>query len=319
MIQVVKEEKIAYHSFINMVCTMLEDRFGKGYELRLHKVTKNNSLELDSLVVLKKGVSYAPNIYLLSYYESYLEGTEVTDIVDRLYNLYISNTKPVLDKDFNYAFDQMKDNITYRLISFDRNEKLLSQIPHVKYLDLAITFHCLVNEDEDGIGTIRISNEHLISWNISLEQLQEAANINTCILFPATIKSMEDTIKGIVLDTPIKGGENISDDDFDLLMHHSFYSDSPPMYVLTNKQGINGASCLLYDDLIGEFANKIQSDLYILPSSIHELILIPTQNNRNRSSLEEMVVEVNLTQVAPEEVLSDNVYYFNRKQNAIIL
>ena len=213
----------------------------------------------------------------------------------------------------------MKSNITYRLISFNRNEKLLSQVPYIKYLDLAITFHCLVKEDEDGIGTIRITNEHLSAWNISLEDLQEVANINTCNLFPATIKSMEDTIKGIVMDTPIKGGENISDDDFSLLLNPSYYNDNASMYVLTNKQGINGASCLLYEDLIRSFADKLQSDLYILPSSIHELILIPTQNNGDRSSLKEMVVEVNLTQVAPEEVLSDNVYYFNRKQNAIIL
>lgn len=319
MIQVVKEEKMTYQSFINIVCSMLKDRLGKGYELRLHKVTKNNSLELDSLVVLKTGNTYAPNIYLLSYYESYLEGTEVTDVVDRLYQLYISNTKPVLARDFNFTFDEMKSNITYRLISFNRNEKLLSQVPYIKYLDLAITFHCLVKEDEDGIGTIRITNEHLSAWNISLEELQEVANVNTCNLFPATIKSMEDTIKGIVMDMPIKGGDNISDDDFSLLLKSSSYNDSTPMYVLTNKQGINGASCLLYDDLIENFADKLQSDLYILPSSIHELILIPTQNNRNSSSLKEMVMEVNFTQVAPEEILSDNVYYFSRKQNAIIL
>lgn len=319
MIQVVKEEKIAYQSFVNMVCAMLKDRLGKGYDLKLHKVTKNNSLELDSLVVLKKGVTYAPNIYLLSYYESYLEGTEVADIVDRLYNLYISNTKPVLNRDFNYTFDEMKKNITYRLISYERNEKLLSQIPHIKYLDLAITFHCLVKEDDEGIGTIRISNEHINSWNVSLEQLEEFANINTCVLFPATIKSMEDTIRGIVQDTPFDGAANISDEEFELLMNQSYYNDKPPMYVLTNKQGINGASCILYDDLIEEFAEKIQSDLYILPSSIHELILIPTQNNKNSNNLIDMVMEVNLTQVAPEEVLSDNVYYYSRKQNAIIL
>ncbi|NLZ82920.1 MAG: hypothetical protein GX915_04565 [Clostridiales bacterium] len=319
MIQVVKEEKIAYRSFVNMVCTMLKDRLGEGYDLKIHKVTKNNSLELDSLVVLKKGVTYAPNIYLLSYYESYLQGTPVTDIVDRLYYLYISNTKPVLDRDFNYTFDQMKKNITYRLINYERNEKLLSQIPHIKYLDLAITFHCLVKEDDEGIGTIRISNEHIKSWNVSLEQLEEYANTNTSLLFPAVIKSMEDTIMGIVQDTAFVDGANISDEEFDLLMKPSYYSDNPPMYVLTNKQSINGASSMLYDGLIGEFANKIQSDLYILPSSIHELILIPTQNNKNRNSLVEMVVEVNLTQVAPEEVLSDNVYYYSRKRNAIIL
>ena len=103
MIQVVKEEKIAYRSFVNMVCTMLKDRLGEGYDLKIHKVTKNNSLELDSLVVLKKGVTYAPNIYLLSYYESYLQGTPVTDIVDRLYYLYISNTKPSISIDYSMS------------------------------------------------------------------------------------------------------------------------------------------------------------------------------------------------------------------------
>ncbi|HHU72274.1 MAG TPA: hypothetical protein GXZ21_09630 [Clostridiales bacterium] len=319
MIQVVKEEKIAYQSFVRMVCTMLQKRLGEGYDLRLHKVTKNNSLELDSLVVLRKGVTYAPNIYLLSYYESYLEGIEVTDIVDRLYNLYISNTKPVLDRDFSYIFDEVKNNITYRLISYERNKKLLTQVPHIKYLDLAITFHCLINEDEDGIGTIRITNGHINSWDISLMQLLEFARINTCALFPATIKSMEDTIRGIVQDTPFDDGANISDEEFELLMKQSYYNDNPPMYVLTNKQGINGASCILYDDLIEEFADEIQSDLFILPSSIHELILIPTKNKKNSNSLKKMVMEVNLTQVAPEDVLSDNVYYYNRKQNAIIL
>lgn len=319
MIQVVKEEKIAYQSFVRMVCTMLQKRLGEGYDLRLHKVTKNNSLELDSLVVLRKGVTYAPNIYLLSYYESYLEGIEVTDIVDRLYNLYISNTKPVLDRDFSYIFDEVKNNITYRLISYERNKKLLTQVPHIKYLDLAITFHCLINEDEDGIGTIRITNGHINSWDISLMQLLEFARINTCALFPATIKSMEDTIRGIVQDTPFDDGAKISDEEFELLMKQSYYNDNPPMYVLTNKQGINGASCILYDDLIEEFADEIQSDLFILPSSIHELILIPTKNKKNSNSLKKMVMEVNLTQVAPEDVLSDNVYYYNRKQNAIIL
>ena len=91
------------------------------------------------------------------------------------------------------------------------------------------------------------------------------------------------------------------------------------MYILSNQKGINGASCLLYENILLDFANQIRSDLYILPSSIHEIILIPYQKETTLQALIEMVRDINCTQVAPEEVLSDSVYRFSREKNAIVM
>jgi hypothetical protein len=91
------------------------------------------------------------------------------------------------------------------------------------------------------------------------------------------------------------------------------------MYVLTNYKGINGASCLLYPEILDQIGDKLNADFYILPSSIHELILIIDDGKMNPISLREMVCEVNQTQVAADEVLSDQVYYYSREKQRIYM
>ncbi|HBY71659.1 MAG TPA: hypothetical protein DEG06_05395 [Lachnospiraceae bacterium] len=320
MLQVVMEEKLDYLSFINTVCGKVKEALGEEYQVQICKVIKNNSLELDSLVVLKKGRNYAPNIYLLSYYESYLGGTPVPEIVGRLCMLYQSYEEPVLSRDFTYSLKEMKQCIIYRLVSFERNQKLLSQIPHIKYLDLAVTFHCVVRDDEEGIGTIRITNEHMKQWKTTTEELSSYAAKNTSRWFPASIRSMEETILGLLREEHEQSKEDVITEEWmEQRIANQRSEKKHTMYILTNQKGINGASCLLYSNLLFDFANNIQSDLYILPSSIHEVILVPSQKKIKKESLEQMVWEVNHTHVAPEEVLSDRVYYYSRENNSIRL
>ena len=89
------------------------------------------------------------------------------------------------------------------------------------------------------------------------------------------------------------------------------------MYVLTNQNKLNGASCILYEHLLELFADRLGADLYILPSSVHEVILIPATSDTSFAELSRMVKEVNETQVSPEEILSDHVYYFSRNSRSI--
>lgn len=319
MLQTVKEEVLGYDSFVSTIKQIVKERMGEGYSIRIYKVMKNNSLELDSLVVLKEGKNFAPNIYLMPYYESYLEGTSVAELALRLCSIYEHCSVPVVEEEFSYSFEVMKPYIFYRLVSFDRNQKLLGQIPHTRYLDLAVTFHCLVRSDDEGIGTIRITNEHLNYWNITRKDLDSLAAGNTKRLFPATIKSMEEVLHGIFDQ---EGYEEEGSQVFDRGDRNPGFSLLPGqrrMYILTNKNGINGASCILYPEVIRNFANRMKSDLYILPSSIHEVILIPKEKELNIDTLREMVMEVNRTQVAREEILSDRVYLYTRKQDEITL
>jgi hypothetical protein len=314
MIQVVKEQKSDYYSFIEAITRKVKEKMGEEYSVRIYKVTKNNALELDSLVLLKEGVNCAPNIYLNTYYEAYQEGISIKELADRLCNIYQSSSVPEFNSNFTYSFDEMKQFLVYRLVSYDRNKKLLEQIPHMKYLDLAITFHCLVRDDEDGIGTIRITNEHITMWNVTLGELHSLASKNTKRLFPYVIRSMEEVIQTLMDEELGRSKDLINDFQY----QHNTPSHNK-MYILSNQKGINGAACMLYEDVLRNFSNQIQSDFFLLPSSIHEIILIPYQEEMKKEILTEMVQDVNRTQVAPEEVLSDRVYFYSRENNAIIM
>lgn len=320
MIQVVKEQVTDYGSFVSEIAQSVKERMGEGYNVKIYKVIKNNSLELDSLIMLKEGENFTPNIYLMPYYESYLEGTSVEEITGRLCEIYEHYTIPDIKDNFSYSFEEMKPYIIYRLVSYERNEKLLRITPHIKYLDLAITFHCLVRSDDDGIGTIRITNDHMMMWKTSIGELSALAKKNTSKLFPSSIRSMDDVIKGILQEDVVNNLEyEFTEEDFEEFVHHTVTTEKHKMYILSNHKGINGASCMLYEDALSKFANLIQSDFYILPSSIHEIILIPYHKEIKKEALVEMVKDVNRTQVAQDEILSDKVYYYSKEHHAIMM
>jgi hypothetical protein len=319
MLQVVKESTTDYNSFVNELTGTVKKMMGEEYSVRIYKVTKNNSLELDSLVLLKEGKNFAPNIYLLPYYEAYLEGISIKELADRLCGIYHHCAIPVVDEEFSYAFEDMKPFIIYRLVSYEKNRKLLEQVPHIKYLDLAITYHCLVRDDDNGIGTIRITNDHMQVWNTTIQEIHSFAAGNTKTIFPSTIRSMEEVIKGMLADEMLQGSEEFQTDMFPCILNAEIKTNQQKMYILSNHKGINGATCLLYENVLYEFAQLIQSDFYILPSSIHEIILVPYDKTISKETLADMVKDVNRTQVARDEVLSDRVYFFSRKNNAITM
>lgn len=97
------------------------------------------------------------------------------------------------------------------------------------------------------------------------------------------------------------------------------YTGEDILYVLTNSSRVNGAACILYDNLLKKFANDVHSDLYILPSSVHEVIIVPKKNAFDKSELADMVREVNEQGVSQDEILSDNVYEYNRKNGLITM
>lgn len=316
MLQVLRETGCDYDLFVMRITELVKETMGEEYDVRVCKVLKNNSLELDSLVILKKGEKASPNIYLLSYYESYLEGTEIRKLVNRICASYQSYMADFQAPDFSYSFEDIKSKIIYRLVNYEQNKKLLENSPHIKYLDLAITFHCLVQNSDNGISTIRVTNEHMKLWSICLKELKDYAVNNTKHIFPPVIRSMDE----VILD--IQRAECAEHTD----QMHSEMSEGilcqtsrQQMYILSNSIGVNGATCLIYNNILKEFSSKLKTDLFILPSSIHELILLPFHKSLSKRTLMEMVYDVNRTQVAKDEVLSDKVYYYSREKNAILL
>ena len=300
----------AYEDFLVFVKEEIKTYLGDDFQIELKHVMKNNGVLLDGLLIRMQDQAVSPSIYLNTYYEQYQKGRNFHDIVEEILESYEASREESIQigLNFKYEFEQMKSSITYRLVNYDKNQHLLRKVPYLRILDLAVTFHCVVRNNEDGIGTVRITTEHLNNWEVSIQELWELASENTKRLFPAVIRPMEDIVFDLMSQNRVGGEEDLEE----FMPTHS-----SNMFVLTNLNGINGASCLLYKGVLEEFAAKLGCDFYILPSSIHEVILVPQVKNETmdfmnaKGRLEEMVKEINETQVAVEEVLSDSVYEYS--------
>ena len=319
-----------FEEFIEKIKQIIKENMGDDTRVESKKVLKNNGVTLTGVVILNENQNCVPNIYLDNYFEQYNKGRNIQDIVCEILKYYEEHK---IEKRVNMEcfsdFDYVKNNLCFRLINFDRNKELLNQVPHIRYLDLAIVFYCIVEEESIGYGNILIRNEHIKRWEADINKIKAHAYINTPKLLKANILPMEDVIYELMKSKMAVDIEHsienhmdericVTDEMIDPIVKEmlgKIYTESkgPKMYVASNDRKNFGAAILKYENCLSDFANSIQSDFYILPSSVHELILIPIENEENEvEKLKEMVQEVNRTELMEEEILSDSVYLFKR-------
>lgn len=196
-------------------------------------------------------------------------------------------------------FENIREKVIYRLVNYEKNKEILEDCPHIILYDLAVTFRWVARIDDVGVSTSMITNNQVKEWGISINDLALAARQNTPRFFPAKIIDMDEMLAG--MGTFMLGPSLI------------------PMYILTNEQELNGASALLYGDILKDFANKKGADMYILPSSIHEVIMVPADRINDPTKLLSIVHDANTTVVSTGDVLSDSVYYYDRKKDQILV
>ncbi|SEW40070.1 DUF5688 family protein [[Clostridium] fimetarium] len=305
-----------YEGFLTQVQKSVSDIMGEEGKVSVSHIIKNNGMELDGLIIMMENSNVSPTIYLNSYYAEHCAGRPFEEIVDNIMEVYLENKDKVsICADFFLNFENIKDKIVYKVINYDQNKKLLQKVPHKKILDLAVVFYCLIEQGELGNATALIYNTHMQTWNVDVDTIYEIAMENTPKLLKSNIKKMADIIKELFMQE-----NNISEDEgLDIFDKMDTDDISADMFVLTNISRINGAACMLYEDVLSNFANSIDSDLYILPSSIHEVIIVPQVNNLDKTELCQMVKEVNAEGVADDEILSDHVYVYNRTDHTITL
>lgn len=302
-----------FANFTTLVRDEVEKRAGDCYKVRLNDVRKNNGVVLRGLTMMQDDSNISPTIYLNSYYEEYMNGrvtllNVVNDVMDTYHRNKVSQS---VDMRYFLNYESVRQKVVYKLINTEKNKELLEDIPHVDFLDLSIVFQCLLAREDLSTASILIHNVHMKLWDISVEELYRAAKRNTQRLQEYEIKSMEEVLCEI-MDT----GE-MADSDGDEYRMEDF-SDSVPMYVLSNKRRVEGAACLLYPDLVRDFAEAIGSSFYIIPSSIHELLLLPTEHFAETGEIKSMIKEINDTQVRTEEILSYSLYYYDKGEGKIM-
>ncbi len=310
-----------YQDFCNHVMYKVKDIMGNEYEVSLIKADKVNGITFISLTILKKGETVAPNIYLESYYSEYENGVQLSLIVDNIVSFYYSvDKKPILPTFLLSDFDNVKDRLYCKLINYNKNISLLSAVPHIKWMDLAIIFCVLVSNDPNGISSITVKFDLFEQWGVTVETIYATALTNTPLLFEPTVKSMDDIISSLVSEQPSWPNDCESFDEIimDMLQQNKSGDNRKLMFVAGNILGIYGASWLLQKDELNDISNSLDGNLFILPSSIHEVIIIPFTKEISTKNLLQMVCAVNATQVSPEDFLSDNVYLYTRENDTLL-
>lgn len=294
--------KISYEEFVSQIRCRLYQLIPEEVNMEVNPVIKNNSVHLDSLVLFRNDSNCSPSFYLQDYYEYYIQGSSIDQLTAQIYQKWqeFMENSPACIPDL--SLENCRDFIIYRLINAEKNREILKTVPYIPFFDLAIVFYYLVHRDNDGIQSLRITNQIMEEWGLSTHELYQYAQVNTPCLFPKCFRSMNDFVNELELTS-----ENVSEED-----PASF---SP--YILTNSNGVNGAAAWLYPEALDDVAGCLNTNFYILPSSIHELLILPEHYKFSSSELLDMVQTVNRQCVDREEFLSDNIYLYHIEKKAI--
>ncbi|MCI5586121.1 MAG: DUF5688 family protein [Lachnospiraceae bacterium] len=315
--------------FTEKIVSALEEFYGADARIETHHIYRNNGLKLQGICVLMSGRNIAPTVYLNHFFEAFLKGTDFGEILSQIITLYEENQiSQNLDIDFFLDYRKVKKRLVLRLIHRERNKEMLKEVPHQVFHDLAVVCHCLLVNQNIGTGSILIHRHHLESWKIDEEELFRAAYENSPRIQPCQIHRMYDMVKEIMGRAVEDKVEEICQEypqNKDDLVKRTMedmeveIQDFPvSMYVLTNAGRYYGAACLLYEGTLEKAAEKIGGDFYLLPSSVHEVILVAKQEKDKKTDFNKMVQEVNQSQVEPQEWLSDHAYLYKKEEKQLI-
>lgn len=291
---------MTYYQFIQAVETKVKEGIGENVLIGHHTAEKNNGVMKCGIVLAKEGVNISPTIYLEEYFEQFQYGRSLDNIVTDIIRLYheVRFEKSWDEKNIR-TFQAVEEKIIYRIVNFKENESLLEGIPHVPFLDLAITFHVLLEITNFGTATMMIRNEHLQLWDVSTEVLYEKAKANTERLLPYEFQTMSAVMEELT------SGEVVMEEEI--------------LFVLSNTIRSFGAAAILYENRLERIGEYLGENFYVLPSSVHETIIVPESFAPSREILNEMIREINDTQVSDEEILGNQAYYYERKLKRMLL
>ena len=295
--------------FAEMVKDGVIKRLGEGAHVSVHRVNKNNGVVYTGLEVHRESLNLSPLVYLDIPYENFrCKKTTLPETVDYVVKTAGDKTQQV-DMRLFLNYGSIEGNIVCSLINTERNAELLEDLAHKEFLDLSVVFQCMLASDVLGMTYVMIHNVHLKLWGVTVDDLFCAAEKNMSWLMGYELKSMKDVLLEII------ESEQPEEADYDAYM--AAIEGCIPIYVLSNRYRINGAACILYPTLLEDICDSLQGSFYIIPSSVHEVLILPSDNTDDSKKIREMIKEVNDTQIAAEEILSYSLYFYDREENRL--
>jgi hypothetical protein len=250
------------------------------------------------------------NIYMEGLYKQYQKGESLDSLLKLVAEIYTGNR---VDEFYDIErwmadYENVRDNLVLQAVNKNRNSALLKTVPHreIKNTDLAVVYQVFLDTSLMGGVMIAVKNANARMWGTDRESLYQTALNNTVHVSPPRVNAMSDIILGSQEDK-IKNLFPLSD-----------FTERPnEVYVLTNNRFSHGAAVMLYPGVLQFLAEKCEGSLYIIPSSIHEILFMKDNGNMSGGGLRVMLTSVNHGSLEPEEVLSDEVYYYNKEEKIL--
>jgi hypothetical protein len=304
-----------YEIFKEVVAEKFKDYLPAQYQdmtLRVENVNKINKT-LDGITLVDDSIAVggnvSPTIYINDMYEHYLDTENLQEVLQSAaasMEKAFTNVSEVGSLDF----DSARDNIVFQVINTAQNEDMLRDMPHREFQDLSIIYRWVVKADEQGVQSSVVRNSLAAKFGMTEEELFRCAVENTKRILPPTVRSMNDVMR----DMFIKDG--MPEDMADMMLGD--IPENQMMWVISNERGFNGAGSMLYEEKLHDLAMRLETDLYILPSSVHECLAVSTDIG-DPYELANMVNEVNMAEVALEDRLSNQVYHYDKDARRLTL
>ena len=279
-------ERLDYEQFKVVLTTRLEElllKSKKPYGYRKQVIHKINQ-DLDAISMIGENITMSPTLYFNNMFE-YYNGTDTTieEIALKVFETMLEGvnqteiTEELPDK------EKFMENIFFQLINTEKNKTLLLDVPHREYLDLSIIYRYAVNISDNDIATAMINYTLMDAFKLTEEELYEAAYKNTRKLLKPKVIS-----PGL-----------------------------PGFYMITNDLNIFGANGILYKDIVAKEAKKLGTDIYLIPSSIHEFLIQPVSDTLKPKDLKEVIKDANENVIDPEDYLSDSLYIYRLETDTV--
>lgn len=303
-----------FFQFTENLITQIKSQMQDDPQINIHDTVRNNGVSYCGMTIIKKGSNISPNIPLEGFYEDYCKGMELDQIAAQIISIYEEKSVCNMDLDAFLDYAKAKEHIMFRLVSYNANKAMLEMMPHRRFLDLAITYYYDVDMDfvRDENASIQITHEYLKAWGITIDELMCVAEKNTLQKLPVRSRQIADLMIEMMCQ---QMGEDFLEMDHEMLDELK----SVPLYVYTNLKSYYGASVLCYPDLLKDISDKWETDLLIIPSSVHEILVFPMTGEEELQQYNEMIQEVNEHHLLSHEVLSDHLYYYDRAMDRVLL
>lgn len=306
-----------YQEFLDEVSKQVKDYFPKEYQnatVELNHLVKTNDQELDGLIIRREQDTVVPQIYLNGYFELYENGVSLNEILMDISASYFQSAVQSFENlpENVSDYEQVKDRIVIQLVNQDMNRALLEEVPgkEIPDTDLAAIFKVPLFTNERGTATIQVTKELMATWGREMETVYQDALANTERENPAQLTTLS-AMMGELFELPIfQNGVKWEKPE-------TCKMEPYEQYVLTNPDKMFRAATLLYPEVLQQLSDNMQSNLFILPSSIHELILMRDTGELNATELQAMVMGVNQEAVPMEDRLSDEIYYYDGKEHTL--